>query len=637
MAPTTHVEFGTTERQTRYVEWSTGGPAGLDGWWALKWEATDLYPNIFDTSSLSVVRGGSMMYDLVGRSMRSLLGDLGAAPNTFRIVYAAASEALVLVQGDGDRVRKLGRGLVEALAKRPWWRPSAVAVCRASEVVGQGGSLKREGLDGLARQVLASRLAQFDLAVLASAEAETDWREVDAFDGVRPVSAAHDDCLVYTAAAAGRFEADRPSERKEYHHPIHAMRFRLGQRGRFGLLNGAMNRWRTDRWRTDSGQSPKPSPCASWSLKAWAKNLDNARTSNPWGSEGQAFRQDFASVAAASEMSGYMAVIDADVAGLGAWRRELTSAKSLALASLAIEEALERALARALAPELELMDAWSKAGWSEGAPKWPQVAQLLTLAGDEWVMMLPAHRAASFLKAFTSAWPWACGDLKDKAKAAADDQLGELFDSLGNKRWRFGVVVAHHATPIQHLRDAAHDLQENARHAPEGEHAVDWAVLKSHDVPPDGILAQRARMCAPAGHEDPSGSKDATARPQTVAQFHATAHAALALGDAGLPQRQLKRCVGGALKAVRGGKAREAAASLDSRDARDALEEAAADPAVRKWLELADSDPRWWVDLNELMEVVSPVGDSVPYEADSILRRLGDRPPASTPDHEGAA
>jgi hypothetical protein len=284
-----------------------------------------------------------------------------------------------------------------------------------------------------------------------------------------------------------------------------------------------------------------------------------------------------------SRFGEYMAVLELDGNAFGEWRRRLPGPLHGALASVLLEVVLRRTLVEALKPELAAMgDALRNAALAP-REKFRQAVQLLAFAGDEATLCVPGHRgfrvALDVLRGFGA----------KAAEWAARPLFGGL--DLSGLTLRAGLVIANHKTPIQHLKQAAHHLLEGParRESQAGDHrqaALDWAVLKSHDVPPQGIVA--AREAALGG---------ATTRPHALRQFRRLHDLAHGLLREGFPRRQLKRR---ALAAARHREPPELSA-----DARDVLGRVNDGDWLRN-----DAPPGVWVDLDEMLEVVAVEGSS---------------------------
>ncbi len=364
---------------------------------------------------------------------------------------------------------------------------------------------------------------------------------------------------------------------------VNAQRFRFGQRWRFGLIEELLELHR----------GPESGVTAPDSLQQWA-GLAEPDTRSPWPASNR-FEQDFHAIGRSSRPRGYMAVIDADGNAFGEYREQYDTLEGLAAVSLLIEMTLRRALMTATATELRELD--RRVGRATHDRREDQHLQLLKLAGDEWLLLAPAHRGFQIVTAFADAW-------KKHAEALENDpyftaHLPVERVRLSELTFGIGLAIAHATAPISHLSSVAAELLASAKACSRSEFAVDWAILKSHDVQPSDVLAGRS------GTSGPRISR----RPQTLGALQTTLNAVRALHRCRFPRRSLKQFAYRHIEAARHGQVTDPIQRLDlSPEAQRALAGCGADPGPFEVLCARGSTETGWVDAAEMMDIVSREG-----------------------------
>lgn len=533
--------------------------------WVLFWEVTNLGARIFDTEDLSIIRGGSTMADVFARSAASEL-----CPDGVVVVYAAASQVLA-ASSSKKAVESFGRALQERFKRDPWRGTSGWAVGKLDNVSSPKAAWLQARLITQIHLDSRQRLEIDHGRPCAQGGPGDVAGRVDPLDRIHGVAPASVSPVLTTRAA---------NKAKKLPLSIaNTFRFRFGQRHRYGLVA-----------RLDEALDKDAIPELQH-LPRTLEQWEEVAKTYPKGHQGGKRDQTFAGLVEGGSMPSYMAVIEADGVSFSDWRGQHTTLEAIARASHAMALAIERALAAAIDRELVKMRAeLGKLGTA-------LLAQLLVCAGDEWVLVTRGERAFQVMESYAAAW----------TKAATEAE-NACFDRpppkrLADRPWRMAAVVVNHKTPIRHVREAVKELLSNLKSAEDtlGTQGfrMDWAVLKSHDVPPEGVLAHREatfkghtrRLC---------GSYSKTNVPEKVREGTITRADKLGelLGIArrlragGFPARQLKRR---ALADVRG-----LAAPPWSQDALKLLGGGISDVLDRSG-ELASA----WPDLAEMMEVVS--------------------------------
>lgn len=560
-------------------------------WWLLRWECTDLALRMFDTQNLSVVRGSSMMWDIVGRFADELLkpnGGNGSLANQSlqecAIAWGSASQLVALLRGPAEAVDCIGAKLHAQLAGTVWRAPSAWARAELSS-----GADPVKELSALKQAIFLERLAHqaldpgtVDLAISDARHASQHGRDTDeerakadALDHTRAVDRDLRGLVRTTAAPELGGQND-----KAQLSVANANRFRFGQQWRFGLVEELRSLWLLQQDR--EGEAPPRE--YQQSLSRWENLATNyvKDEDRPWpppsGPREQVERiqQSFAEVAQRSRMRDYLAVIEADGARFGEWLSRLGFAQR-AIASEMLEMAIVRTLASITSHELASLD-----DLLHGRPQAPegQPVQLLYCAGDEFLVVMPGHRGLQVAQDFHRAWTEAVKEVIEHFESLS---LGIEIPPLSELHFAIGVVIAHHNVPIKHLRSAAVELEGNAKKTEHGA-GIDVAVLKTHGVSPHGVIAAR---------EKTHGS--ATTRPWSLASYNHVLRCTRALHRVRFPTRQLRRI---ARRALRGEAEVLRKLSRDAKDARDRLP-----GAIRRAL-FEEANGALWADCAELMDVV---------------------------------
>lgn len=500
-------------------------------WCLLRWRVTGIGRFVFDTENLSVIRGASTMLDVFARHIEAVLEALGTGltREDYTIVYAAASQADVLIRGDQSRATAAGERLCARLAAAPWHAPSAFAVCVMDDSIVKDARPAHQRLD---LRIDLERMHRLELALGTTTGTK---RQVDPLDRVRAVDVGIEGLVNTQADASGSLQLSS----------INASRFRFGQQWRFGLAEELV-----EILALEDPEIPYATPQGYATLDDWEKlaNAYAAPDKRPWPN-GQLFCQDFEALGTASRLPNYMAVIEGDGNEFSRYRNQFKTLPEIAAASVLLEMTVCRVLADALHPDLAAMarNAQPTLGMGgaqasrKGDRKSVQTAQLLYNAGDEFVLCVPGHRALDVARKFLSRWRLRAEQLQSferfrAALLAANSQLSE-------QTFGIGVVVAHANAPIRHLREASGELRHSAkqyakrRPADAREHAVDWAVLKSHDVHPEGIVKYRRRALR-------ANLGSLTRRPQLWSDFEQLHDLARALVAADFPTRQLNDIAG---------------------------------------------------------------------------------------------
>lgn len=506
------------------------------GWQLLHWRAHGLQDYVFDTQDLSVIRGASMMLDLVGLHFEDVLKKAGAPTgDNCLIVFASAGQAEVLLRAPHEAAQ-VGEKICEYLAAPDIGVPSSFVARPLAPDDCQDSTKLRASMDVELRLVRMSKL-ELDPGTVGTGTKPAqipfiDGAGVDPIDRTRAVD--WELGRVYRRAA--------PDGRTMYVSRANANRFRLGQQWRFGLaeqlvaISTPENAKLRDNYKTE--------------LDPW---LNLARTYvkpsvRPWP-RSMIFQQDFSAIGQRSGLSGYMGVVHGDGNSFSEYRRQFKTLDQVATASVLMDAALSRTLAAALDRLLREMVRASKeiddadGEWSPSDDRVVQIAQLLYQAGDEFLVCIPADSAFQVASAFLHAWPETVTKLEtDPAFAvltAGDEKR------LSSFTFSLAVVVAHADSPFRHLLEAAGELLRSAKdyakalRVARGKSVavIDWEILKSHDLHADGILGHRARTRY-------VGSQPLTRRPLTASEFGA--HLALArdLDVADFPMRPLKEFAG---------------------------------------------------------------------------------------------
>ncbi len=495
----------------------------------LLWEATDLYGYILETQSLSVVRGASVLLELFCEHLDDVLGSAGINQADYAPIQAAASK-IVLVVKDESVAGQIGTALYHRFQQAPFRGTSGwvSAPLHADRAAAQMADLS-------ARLVL-QRMRQLDVDTGGYPAPHAPGIDgLDPIDGVRLVP--RDAHVTQTRTAP-----DGVGMRLGDHTRA---AFHVGQQHRFGLAEALYARWCV--------RNQQPYAGSTWTLTQWGA-LANAQPASGPFPQGQHFLQDFQALGQASRLPGYIAVLEADGNGFGKWMAQFSTVDDIARASAVMQAAVMDALVTALSPELHRMHAAVPLRDADAT----QEAQLIVNAGDEFVLVLRGDRGLSAAHAFLDAWP-------DAARQAAQTYDLRCDTPLHTRGFGLGLVISHATTPIQHLRDAAHELvnaaksaaknaekkaEENAENdsdsnIPDGaapstspHSALDFALLKSHDVPPDGVLRERERWLTSPGTE-----RHIQRPPRSPEDLSALVALARHLHDSGFPARQLERRV----------------------------------------------------------------------------------------------
>lgn len=453
-----------------------------EAWSLLLWEATDLGAQIYDTPDLSIVRGGSVMLDTLGRALPELLSEAGA----LEVVPLAtgASRALVLLRGAAPA---LAERVVADLRGPPWWLRSGAAACPFDP------TRFSESLRGLSAEILRQRLRNLDVApgVLPGLTPESDPGEqprsrLDPKDLVRARYAREDArrALGVDPQVLTRTQQDGQGGRRELLlNPVNASRFRVGQRARWDLLY----RLREPPLKVEEVRE-----------QARAYPASNAR----------AFAGSFVDLAGRSTPPGYLGLIEADGRGFGSFFRGLVEVPDYAVGSALVAEAMRRLLRSALQSELQELDRANEGD--------PLPAILLVLAGDDLQLVTRSQRALPVAIALVEGWEaavesaaeamrgrWRQGSTGPAERAVTITD--RVAAALKERTLDVGVVISHADTPVRHLRNAAGELLDHVKQTAAGTPDAPnlaWALLRSHDVLPGGVVSGDAPTTCPRDARD---------------------------------------------------------------------------------------------------------------------------------------
>ncbi|RME26837.1 MAG: hypothetical protein D6798_05870 [Deltaproteobacteria bacterium] len=476
----------------------------------LLWEATDLYDYILETQSLSVVRGASVLLDLFCEHVDEVLRDAAIDEDHYALVQASASKVVLVVRD--EQVAAVAGPALHARFQQPPFRGASAWVSAPLDATPVATQIA-----ALSARIVLQRMRQLDVDTGGyPTPLDPGVAGVDPIDGVRLVPRDAPATRTLTA------DDDEGLRLSDHTRPL----FRVGQQHRFGLAEALYTRWCQRQGDEYHG--------STWTLSQWASLAEEQpirSTDRPFP-DGTRFLQDFQTLGQASRLPGYIAVIEADGNSFSRWMAQFSGVADIARAAAVLERAIHDALVTALDPELAAMHAAITAGGQA-----VQQAQLIVSAGDEFVVVLRGDRGLPAALDFLSAWP-------DAARRAADD-FGLVCDRpLHTHGFGLGLVISHATTPIRHLRRAAHELleeaKERARQTPpadgQASSALDFALLKSHDVPPDGVVKEREHWLS-----SPGSDRKIHRGPRPPAELSALVDLARHLLDQGFPQRQLER------------------------------------------------------------------------------------------------
>lgn len=617
------------------------GVKGGGNYWLVRWEATDIYSFILDTENLSIVRGASMILDVYCRHLEDVVG-AALANGEACIVYAAAGQANLIVRGDKKDAEAIGVVLRDTLAAEPWSGRSAFAV-RELAAPSDGELRPKDGQkisDLIALQPRALALGvdkpkdrrkisdviaemEVEISVHRMMQMDADRGTIPPSGGAAPERDRHDLVRVVDAKELGMVETKLGGDDKSAPvqlSKVNARRFRFGQQWRFGLAEQLCDLV------VPGGLSNRLEKFPTFTSWAGVAKAYLPETEKPWPTK-QKWAQDFVALGEASEFAGYMAVIEGDGNGFGSFRAEFDSFYELGVLSVLMEMATRRTMAQAFKPELQEMIA-AEQKKRDPERSFTQKVQLLVFAGDEFTLVAPAHRAFDAPRAFLQGFKKCTEALEGQAPFSGLWPAGTARPKFSEQSFGLGVAVTHANTPIRHVRIAAHELansaKNNAKLVAKGlqraqappqasspaqadvagdeakvpvEHGIDFAVMKSHDVHPNGVLSQRTALL-----ERVHGGlrRRATRRPMLLDEFVALHDAVRTLRVNDFPRRQLKRAAQVQAAALWSGK--DAEVKL-SGEARDALRSKRGDEAL-KALDASGSRVLGWVDAAEMMDVV---------------------------------
>lgn len=454
--------------------------------WFVKWEVVNFGDLMDDTQSLSVLRGASDLAEAAAREVQRRL----SGRSDVRLIYAAASQALLLVDGDEGAAEALA-GELEALSLEPafqltsaagWYRAPVQALGEVPEDPGAAEEAARalkEAVWGCERGLEQRKACR--LNVHPGAQKEDGAR---LHNGGKAALDGHDRL---------RLADDRPLPDPE------------GGKT-------PVSTWTRHRHEQGSG-----APLALRRLGAeWNQEVDALQRQLKGLKTAERPQNDFSAVAAGGSHPNLIGLICADGNGFTALRERAPTVGRLQQLSQSIGGFIEEVLGAALAPELDELKRLNQALAAGERPARGVPLHRLLAAGDEFVLVCRAERALPIARAI------------HREAAALFERQQDQWRTLGVAEplsFSVGAVVGHVSTPVRLLRQVAGELEHSAKTLHKGgswgegeaRGATDFAVFKAAGVPENGVQALRAElMTLPLAG---GGSVQLHARPYTPRQL----------------------------------------------------------------------------------------------------------------------